>query len=464
MRRPIAARSALRPSVLGLLLGGVASIALFAVVLGAAADARTQQDAPRAVLEATHLPPLLVAPGENLKLAFDVHCASFGVEDPEQACPVTGSLFVRSGSTGSFREESLVQADAGGLHRLVAPVPGDIASSDDGFEYYAEIEATGSGERLRVPRGLSAVYRSYPMRDAIEIRVDGQPFGAPRAGSRMVSAPWGDGPSDVGLESGRGAAPIGASSFDVEASGATVLLDEAHRRALRWTPGAHAPEPVPLAIDGRIADLAVGADSSMYVLESTAAPGERPLVRGFDRSGRELGVVEIAESSPAQIRIGPDGPIVLQHPSHLWTPVVAGGAPLAPAEQVRRGHVGRPLPSGSEVVTFRAGDELRLALVSRGRVQASWRVTSPVALGEVQLAEPIGSRLVVVVRVYDDSSDEFRVLVLDRVGLVRQFSVASADWAETAPLSRFRLAGGSLFQLGSTPSGAFIDRYDLEVR
>jgi hypothetical protein len=89
---------------------------------------------------------------------------------------------------------------------------------------------------------------------------------------------------------------------------------------------------------------------------------------------------------------------------------------------------------------------------------------SPEQLGEVQLAEPLGNRLVVVVRVYDERSDEFRVLVLDRRGLVQQFAVDSADWAETAPLSRFRLMGGSLYQLGSNPSGAFVDRYDLEVR
>jgi len=90
-------------------------------------------------------------------------------------------------------------------------------------------------------------------------------------------------------------------------------------------------------------------------------------------------------------------------------------------------------------------------------------VSSP-QLGEVQLAEPLGDRLVVVVRVYDEHSDEFRVLDLDRRGLVREFAVESADWAETAPLSRFRLIGGSLYQLGSNPSGVFVDRYNLEVR
>ena len=89
---------------------------------------------------------------------------------------------------------------------------------------------------------------------------------------------------------------------------------------------------------------------------------------------------------------------------------------------------------------------------------------SPEQLGEVQLAERLGDRLVVVIRMYDENSDEFRVLVLDRRGLIQEFAVESADWAETAPLSRFRLTGGSLYQLGSNPSGAFVDRYDLEVR
>ena len=62
------------------------------------------------------------------------------------------------------------------------------------------------------------------------------------------------------------------------------------------------------------------------------------------------------------------------------------------------------------------------------------------------------------------SEDEFVALVLGDKGLVRQISLASADWAETAPLGRFRLVGRSLYQLGSTPTGAFVDRFDLEVR
>ena len=67
-------------------------------------------------------------------------------------------------------------------------------------------------------------------------------------------------------------------------------------------------------------------------------------------------------------------------------------------------------------------------------------------------------------RVYDDADDEFAVLTLGPSGLVDRFALDSADWAESAPLGRFRLVGRSLYRLGSTASGVFVDRYDLEVR
>jgi hypothetical protein len=66
--------------------------------------------------------------------------------------------------------------------------------------------------------------------------------------------------------------------------------------------------------------------------------------------------------------------------------------------------------------------------------------------------------------VYTNDQDEFVVLVLGPGGIEQRFSRDSADWAETAPLSRFRLVGASLYQLGSTPAGVFVDRIDLEVK
>jgi hypothetical protein len=55
------------------------------------------------------------------------------------------------------------------------------------------------------------------------------------------------------------------------------------------------------------------------------------------------------------------------------------------------------------------------------------------------------------------------VLVLDRSGVANSFAVQPLEWAESAPLARFRLADSGLYRLGSTRAGLFIDRFDVEV-
>jgi hypothetical protein len=144
--------------------------------------------------------------------------------------------------------------------------------------------------------------------------------------------------------------------------------------------------------------------------------------------------------------------------------VRGGSASLTRAAQARAGHPGRTVANGKELVVFRAGtSEVRVAELAGRRVLRAWRVVSATPLGEVQLAEPLGHRIVLVVRPYTETQDEFLVLVLGDRGVERSFSVASEDWAETAPLARFRLTGSSLYRLGSTPSGPHVDRFDLEV-
>ena len=113
---------------------------------------------------------------------------------------------------------------------------------------------------------------------------------------------------------------------------------------------------------------------------------------------------------------------------------------------------------------LRDANDARIALLAGERIVRSWTISSTTPLGEVQLAEPLGSRFVVVMRVYDDRSDEFVVLLLDRRGLVSRRTLDPADWAESAPLSRFRLIGRTLYRLGSAPGGVFVDRFALEVQ
>src|SRR5436190_4867241 len=192
----------------------------------------------------------------------------------------------------------------------------------------------------------------------------------------------------------------------------------------------------------------------VQALPETAAPGLRTGWVGSRIRG-ERGAS--SSGSPGSCRPG-----LLQEPSDQWMDAAAGGRLLAPDSQRKSGRSGRPLPGGGDVVVLRRGNEIRVATVSGHRVVRSWRVTSETPIAEVQLAEPRGAGLVLVARVYTDDQDEFVVLVLDAKRLVRSFSLDSADWAETAPLSKFRLVGSSLYQLGSTAAGLFVDRFELE--
>jgi hypothetical protein len=232
---------------------------------------------------------------------------------------------------------------------------------------------------------------------------------------------------------------------------------------LRFPQNGGQPTPIPLAIAGTIADLAVGEDR-LYVLETVGPRAQAGSVRSFALSGNPLDREQLDE--PAyRIETGPDGaPVVLRQRSGQWSVAATPAGALLPATALRAsGRPGRPLPSGDEVTVLRLGLEIRVAVTGRKGARSEWQLTSDTPLAEVQLAEPLGRRLVVVARVYTDAKDEFLVLVLGPRGVERRFALPSWDWAETAPLSRFRLRGSSLYQLGSTPTTLFVDRYDLEV-
>jgi hypothetical protein len=443
-------------------VAGCSVASLLVAAVGRTGIAQRSDEPPRAVFDAIHLPPLLTLPEERVHLSYEVQCARQGVEDPESGCKVTGTVYLRNGPRNAFRPLQLEPTTVDGLRRLTASVPTDVTGAR-GFEYYAEIEAAGTADRILVPAGgADAPHRSLALASATEVNLGVHAFGFVTSGTRIVSAPWGDGPASVGLESGRNLPAIGASAFDVSADGTVSLLDEAHRRVLRWQSSGGAPTRVPVLIDGRMADMSLDEDGSLYVLESVAPPGHTPLVRHFDSTGRELDAVETAERGASQVRIGPDGPVVLQHPSHQWMPVAARGAPVPPSDQRRSGRIGRPLRSGAEMVVLQREHEIRAALVSSRGVERSWRVTSETPLAEVQLAEPIGGRVVVVVRLYTESASEFVVLVLDRHGVARTFSTPTDEWAEATPLGRFRIAGNRLYRLGSDARGAFVTAYELE--
>jgi hypothetical protein len=448
---------------------GAATGAVVLALSGSAGAHRTELGTRRAVLpaslEVAHLPPLLTVPGESVELRYDIYCPSPSENDA--VCTAGGTVYIRAGTSGPFRAVPLAVDPAAQEGRYVARVPADIAASPTGFTYYAVLRNTVSGASTTLPAGgAAAPQRSLSLGGrAVQVSLGVHGFAAAAAAdARVARVSWGGSTSQAGLEEGPEETPIGGSSFDVDSSGAVTVLDEANRRALRFRAGGEAPFSVPLSISGRMADLALGSDGTMYVLEYPATGAPFPVVRAFDRGGRPKESVMLAEQTASQIRLGPGGPVTNQYPSTQWMPVEKAGVPLKAAAQEAGGGSSRPLPDGSQVVVYRHGaSEIRAALASPAGVVRSWVVHSATPVAEVQLAQPLGSRLVLVFRLYTDAQDQFQALVLGDTGIVQRLSLASNDWAETAPLSRFRLVGTSLYQLGSTPQGLFVDRYDLEV-
>ncbi len=464
-------------SAAGLATGVVVGVTLLALSATAGLLGHESRDSVKAdgpgLLTATHLPPLLPLAGEPVELRYDVYCDPGDASvEPDAPCDADGTAFVRSGSTGSFRSIQLELDGEASEGRYVARVPAELTDSPAGFQYYTVLRNNSSGQTATVPAGGSAAPQwSHPLTRPITVDLGKRPFDATRrADARVVSASWGSGPGQVGLEGGKQDTPVGGSAFDVDGVGTVTLLDQVNRRALRFAP-RRAPVSVPLGISGREADMSVEPNGTIDVLETVGASQPSPILRRFGSGGEMQGSVKIADPFAAGVRVVSGGPVVLEYPSSQWVPAAGGSAPGGRGQggaSSRRSSLvkaspGLTSPGGSEVVVFRTGDEVRVALVSSGLVQRSWRVVSPVPLAEVQLAQQVGDRLALVVRAYTDSDEGFVALVLDGRGVVDQFSLDAADWAETAPLTRFRLVGSSLYRLGSTPDGPFVDRYSLGV-
>ena len=434
-------------------IGGMALAALPSAQLAPPGSARS--------VEATHLPPVLTLPGEPVTLRYAIVCSPTAEGGP---CDGTGELFVRSGHSGPFERIPLRRGVDSSEGRYYAAVPPAIAGSPGGFSYYAVLRDRATGAATTLPSGgAAAPQRSYRLRDAVTVHLGAHSFGAARtAAARVVDAAWGSAAHELGRAGTRELGFVGPSSFDVQGDGTVSVLDQVNERVVRWRRGG--VEDVPVDVSGGLADFAVEPDGSMDVLEPPNRVTPAPLLRSFGSDGRPRWTQRLSDRTWAKLALGPEGPVVQQQPSEQWLPVARDGLPLDRLAQAERGRPGRALAGGRELVVERVGaGELRLAETSGDAVVRSWRIVSATPLGEVQLAEPFRAGVLVVVKAYTDERAEDLALVLDGAGVARAFSVQPAEWAEAAPLVRFRLAGSALYHLGSTAAGAFVDRFDLEV-
>ncbi len=438
----------------GFVLGGLVGATLLTVnVVGASSPGQPEVSGSRG--EILHTPPLLVQPGEPIELTYDVVCAP-RADEPGGGCASRGSVYVRSAGAAGFDELSLVREPGG---RLAAEVPPRYTSGP-GFDYYAEIDVGDDGPATLPAGAADAPLHVWSLTDWTTVDLGAQRFGATREPSSVPATfAWGKGAKRVGLDSGREQSRIGPSAFDIAPDGSAIVLDQVNHRLL--VAGKHGnPTELPIAFEGGEGDLAVGEDGSIYVLDDGGAVAE-PTIRSYTPAGALIAGAPLAEPVADMVRMGPGGPLVHTYPSEMWLPTGAGRPPLAAADQIAAARAGRSVAGGLAVVVRASPSEAKLALVRGDRVVRSWRVRSSTNLGEVQLAEPYGSGLLLVVRVWDKSQAEFRVLQLTPEGVAQSFAVDRSEWAETASLSRFRLRGSTLYQLRSTPSGVEIAAFEI---
>jgi hypothetical protein len=439
--------------VAGLGLGCATGAAILVVGgLTAAGKAHGLREAEATgIRDVLHTPPLLVSPEREVTLRYEVVCQADELGTP---CPIRGTLFVRRFGDEVYRP---VPLRAGGESTLAATLAASLVDRSDGFDYYARID-DGLGSSRNIPDGGgSAPQRAWFMRDATRVDLGAHSFGQLRdPDATVLRASWGDNPGAAGLIAGKELARIGPSAFDVTPAGAVVLLDQVNRRLAFYSRPAGLPRYVSIPFAGGEGDLAVDRSGEIHVLDL----GPAPVVRSFSSSGEQVASVEVSEA-PDMVRAGSDGPAIHGFPGDLWLPLRRGGQPLSPAARAAGARPGLSVGSGNDLVVHGGSNEADFALVAGHRVVHAWRIVSGTNLGEIQLAEPLGGDLVVVLRVWTESSSEFVALVLSDRGLEHSFSMETAEWAEAAALSRFRVHDATLYQLRSKSTGVEIGTFSL---
>jgi hypothetical protein len=386
-------------------------------------------------------PASLRLPGESADVHFWLSCILVH-------CRPSARAYVRAVGSGSFTAVRVVTKHDGSD---VIHVPAAIANAPQGFEYYVAAHDSTSHQQARYPIG-GAVAPKRSLLLAHPIVVDlGPPThvaGPPRR--RVVSVGWGSRPGQVGLERTE-AGYEGVADFDVTRSGAVWLLDQVKHRTLRFT-GGRETRALPLAIGLEAANLALGTNGELYVLDNGTY-----VLHEFSPAGRTVASFHVPDDLAGGLRALGSTVYVDLEPSGQWAPVIRNGGVLDRRAAIRGVLAGAPLADGRQVAVWARAD-VRVALLrGAGSVERSWRLVGATANNPfLELAQPLGEKLVVVLA----GTGSYQVVVLDGHRVVERFAVPKQEWIDSAA-GTFRLVGSSLYHLGSTSTGVFVDRYDL---
>lgn len=437
---------------IGLLAGVLASTVL-------SAPLPAHSSATATALDVTHNAPLLSMSNERVELAYQVTCPY--AQNLDHECKPSGVVHLKT--LAGTVDLPLSPGGPARDSQLYATVPSGYLLPGSALSYWATFTDATSGAQATLPRaGAGAPSTLWVLSSAQRISLPGtfDPERAPDA--QVVSGGWGAGTGRFGLEEGDQSSTIGAASFDIDPQGILSILDQVNRRIVRYQAGTLL-DSVAVDVTGARGDLSEASDGTYSVLEEKP-DGQtlRPLVKRFSHDGVLLSTQSVGDLGANEIRNTTDGPTVHVLPADQWEPLLdPQGQPLSLSQLTSLGVAIRRVASTGLVVKVTA-HEMRIAEIgSTGAVARAWQVTSPANLGESQVVEKIGDDLAVVVRQFSDDASQFRYARLNSSGVTQTFTIDPAEWAETAPLSRFRMANGALYQARSTPDGLSIVRFDL---
>jgi hypothetical protein len=465
-----ARRLALRRVVVVLFLGGaLAVLGGMGSTPGPSADrvlelarlARASPDEPR--LRVFYTPPVLVRAGEQVEIPVDVACAT-AEGDP---CTADVEIGTQVG-TESWRSrmvhasgEAPVVFDLTTAASRAAVQSGMVRFFLRGTNETGSVTSLGSAGTAPATSGggggADATLRFYVVARMPTVTMPEIPFGETRTGEQVLFLPWGSGSRRAGLEFGDESDTIGPTSFDVDAGGDLYLLDALQQRVAVFA-GGSLRRQVGLPAGVHL-DVGAGEDGTSFVLSKS---DRSVVVRRVSASGSVEAGSSVGEAVDGHLEVVGSEPFAGLLPLDAWVSVPPSGDSIPSSPPIR---IGRPLSARTELLRIARPDSIRVAELSDGRVEDAVEIQSSVPLGEVELADPDGKGgYWVVVHVWRDeptAADQYEVVHARGEAILEAFAVSSGQFAAVPPLNRFRLGGGFLYQMTSSPEGIQIVRNRL---
>lgn len=421
-------------------------------------EASSRSTEPRSALELYYSNPLLVRAGERVRIPVDAVC----VTSEGAPCDSTVALEVREAESAGWRSGSAAATPALQFD-VTASAARSVGMAGSGFVEF-RLRAESGGATAALPSvEVADPLRLYVTERMPVLRMPAVTFGEVREPTTVLYLPWGTGTDRAGLSLGNESLTLGPSSFDVDEEGRIHLLDGLQDRLAVFAESRLVRESRVVASPR--SSIAVSPDGGAFVLDED---DDVVSLARIDGSGKVIGTTVVGRGIAGQVRTVAGEPYVNVYPLDAWvTASFEGGPSGGTAGDSDRVFLGMPTASGAELLRIGHEDRIRLGMVMDGRVTDAVEIRSEALLGGLLLAESDGrGGYWVVVHTWQEAptrADQYQVLHVAGGRIVSTFSVGDDRFAETPPLSRFRLgADGALYQMRTSPDGMRIVRFDLE--